>query len=387
MNLSEIFPPKGHVQRLYCAGCKSNLDLVFKDFHENVSGVDIHIKGLPFLRCEACNEDYLPDHSRFAIIEHHRLACARGDKSVQVTRRKPNENFGFTNVPFLYNSDDYRYFPGLERPFNVGFLTPIFFNKEVLIKYDASPDSHVTFASPTYGEISGEGFSISFGINKNGKVLMWLGDIAKLPENEQYYLRSQNVASDHAIGSEFYDGQIECIFTQKPRESQLFALRSEFVDACFVKFGTKIAHLDSEVVSLASTFNPPVIDTEKERRYVADTLNKIYIESFDNAALGSILRNHGGDPKNLGSLKRLQAVLEAAGINGDIPSFLSPFFTLYDLRVGYSHLTSADKAREILKAVTGRLGLAERSGLLPIYDRLLQGLINSFGKLIQSIKG
>lgn len=37
---------------------------------------------------------------------------------------------------------------------------------------------------------------------------MWLGDIARLPDAEQYYLRSENIDSDHSIGSEFYDGQI-----------------------------------------------------------------------------------------------------------------------------------------------------------------------------------
>ncbi len=57
MNLSEIFPPKDHIQRLYCARCRGNLDLVFKDFHEEVSGIDIDIRGLPILRCDACNED------------------------------------------------------------------------------------------------------------------------------------------------------------------------------------------------------------------------------------------------------------------------------------------------------------------------------------------
>jgi hypothetical protein len=91
--------------------------------------------------------------------------------------RKLTKDFGFTKVPFLYDPDDYYYIPGLERTFSVGFLTPVFFDKEVLLKYDASPTCQVKFASPTYGTIDGESFSISFGINKNGRVVMWLGDI------------------------------------------------------------------------------------------------------------------------------------------------------------------------------------------------------------------
>jgi len=385
MKLSEVFPPQGHVQSLYCDICRKNLYLAFTDFYEDVSGIHISIQGLPVLRCDACKRDHLPDHSRFVIIEHHRLATEKGAPSVKVTRRKPNKKFNFTNIPFLYDSDDYQYLPGLERPFDEGFLTPVFFNREVLLKYDASPTYRVRFASTTYGDIAQDNFYISFGINKNGKVIMWLGDIAKLPEAEQYYLRSENIESDHLIGSEFYDGQIECVFTEPSQENKLFSLRSAFLESCFKKLGKKIAHLDYEVFNLALAFNAPVIDTERERRHVADTLNKIYVESFDNGALGSIISQTGGDPKGLGSIKRLQAVLETIANGADIPKFLSPFYVLYDLRVAYSHLTSAEKAKKILESVMQRLGIASASGLMEVYGRLSQELSSSFEKLIKII--
>jgi len=218
VKLTDIFPSEGYVQRLYCEACHKHLDLTFVNFREDVSGIDVSIAGFPILRCDACKQDYLPDRSRFSITECHRRASERGVTSVKVIRRKLDENFGFTKIPFLYDSDDYRYIPGLERPLDVGFLTPVFFNRQVLLKYDASPSYRVKFVSPTYGDIMTEMFAIPFGINKNGKLVMWLGDIAKLPEEEQYYLRSENVASDHAIGSDFYDGQIECVFTEPSRD-------------------------------------------------------------------------------------------------------------------------------------------------------------------------
>src|SRR5690606_36493169 len=97
----------------------------------------------------------------------------------------------------------------------------------------------VRFASPTYGEIDADRFVIPFGINKFGKVIMWLGDVAKLPEAEQYYLRSENVASDHSLGSEFYDAQIECKFTDPPKERLVIGQRSNFLDAFEKKFGVR----------------------------------------------------------------------------------------------------------------------------------------------------
>ena len=84
----------------------------------------------------------------------------------------------------------------------------------MLLKYDNSPDYRVKFASTSYGSIDTQEESISFGLNRHGHIVMWLGDIAKLPENELYYLRSENIPSDHSLGSEFYDGQIEVKFSE-----------------------------------------------------------------------------------------------------------------------------------------------------------------------------
>lgn len=381
MELPDLFPSAGHVQRLYCDVCKGHLDLAFAEFHEDVSGIEIVVYGLPVLRCDRCNRDHLPDRSRVAVIELHRRATKSSSPVVRSTRKKLEERFKFGPVEFLYDADDYRYIPGLERPWDTGFLTPVFFNKAVLLKYDNSPGYRVTFASPSYGTIDGGEFDISFGINRAGKVLMWLGDIGSLPDSEQYYLRSENVASDHSIGSDFYDGQIECIFTEPPLESKLFKLRSEFVDACLSRFGVKVAHLEAEALEMARSFNPPVVDTEKERRHVADVLNKIYIESFDNGALGEIMTTSGLDPAKLGSLKRLEAVIESIANKERAAEILCPLYVLYDMRVAYSHLTSMASAAEKLETVTMRLGLPNNSGLLILYPKLVVELVTAFAAM------
>ena len=62
MNLSDVYPPKGHVQTLVCESCGGPLDLEFGDFHEDVSGIDITVTGLPYLHCPKCGADHLPDH-------------------------------------------------------------------------------------------------------------------------------------------------------------------------------------------------------------------------------------------------------------------------------------------------------------------------------------
>ena len=382
MNVADLFPPAGHVQRIYCGNCTAHLDLSFEDFNDEVSGVHISVRGLPTLRCPKCSSSYLPDRSRVVLISLHKQAIEEKSRVVTVRRRKTERKYGFTHVPFQYDSDDYCYIPGLWREFDEGFLTPVFFNKEVLLKYDVHPSYRVAFASSTYGSIrQGDDFDIPFGINRHGRLVMWLGDIARLPESEQFYLRSENVQSDHSIGSEFYDGQIECEFTDLTPEDQLFEQRSKFLEACFARFAQKIAHLEKEVLDLAISIRRPVVDMPAERRNVADALNKVYLESFDNKALERILSTHGQDVSKLGSLKRLQKLTEMVAPGSDAASIMSPLYVLYDLRVAYSHLGSHEGQEEKLRFVRQRLKLMDESGLFEIYDTLLPALRSAFEAL------
>jgi hypothetical protein len=381
MNISDIFPPNGEPQRIYCQKCGAHTELTYVDFNEDISGITIRIDGLPTLRCPACGNEHLPDQSRLPIIETHKRAFERSAPGASVRRRKRTDKFGFTKIDFIYDPDDYFYIPGLVRPWESGFLQPVFFNRSVLLKYDNHPEYRVQFASTTYGTIYPAGNYISFGINRHGNVVMWLGDIAKLPEAEQHYLRSENVESDHSIGSEFYDGQIEVKFTDPSTENKLFKLRSEFIEAVFNKVGVKIAHLDKETFDVAREFNSSSVDTPKERHHVADALNKIYIESLDNKALESACSKIGASALGTGSLKRLQAIMERIAPGEDVASILSPLFVLYDLRVAYSHLTSHGTAQSLLATIGKRLEVPADSSLSVIYEQLTQRLIEMFEKL------
>lgn len=213
MKISDIIPADGAFQRIYCRICNDHSDLAYVDFDHVVSGISIQIDGLPTLLCPSCGADNLPDLSRLAIVDVHRRTLSQSKSAVHVGRRKRTDKFHFTDVPFQYDPDDYWYIPGLHRSFDTGFLQPVFFKRAVLLKYNNSPAYRVQFASTTYGQIMTADDYISFGVNRHGNVVMWLGDIAKLPKDEQFYLRSENVPSDHSIGSEFYDGQIEVVFT------------------------------------------------------------------------------------------------------------------------------------------------------------------------------
>lgn len=356
--------------------------LSFGDFDENVSGVHITIKSLPLLKCPECDYSTLSDRSRFAIIRMHEIATNKGATEVSRIRRKPETRFGLTNVEFLYDSDDYEHIPGLERVNDTGFLTPVFFRKEVLIKYQNRPEYAVRFSSRTYGEIiKGDEYSIAFGINRNNRLIMWLGDIAALSVDEQHYLRSENVPSDHDIGSEFYDGQIEVQFTEPSPEDLLIAARKEFLAHAQEKFGSKIDHLSVEIIESIRELTPPVIDTEAETGRAIRLLNQVVVESINNGLLGALLSRRAGDPVPKGSLKRLQKLFEIKYPNVDIHSTLSPFFVLYDLRVLASHLIPQAKKEEEWNYACERLGIPKTATRTELYNELVRKLTASYEAL------
>lgn len=384
MELNDL-PPKNGATRAYCEICGGPLDLIFAPFQETVSGVEIIMDGLPTLECPACGWRTFPDRTRFSIMRAHEMASSEGVAIFKSKRNKIAQDFGFTNVPFNYDPDDFYYYPGLERPWNKGFLTPVYFNRKVLAKFDTDPTYLVRYASPTYGDIFGEEFSIAFGINRHGHLIMWLGDIAKLPKPEQYYLMSENRPSDHCLASEFYDGQIECIFTDPPCETRLFAGRSDFLASTFKLWGAKLAHLDDEVLELAGQLTRPVHDTPAQRHAVSDNLNKVHLESIDNDALGKLIVGLGIPCNGTRQLKRLQALLESIADSAQIYALMTSFYTLYDFRVSYSHLGSAEGAAKTMKSVTDRLGLTEDAAAADIYDRLLEQMIQSYSALTELV--
>ena len=112
----------------------------------------------------------------------------------------------------------------------------------------------------------------------------------------------------------------------------------------------------------------------------------MYLESLDNKALERVLSKLGQDAAKLGSLKRLQKLVETVAPTEDIAGAMSPLYVLYDLRVAYSHLGSEEGQEEKLRFVRERLGLASSANLFAIYDTIVPALRGAFVKLSVVLK-
>jgi hypothetical protein len=182
LHLQDLFPSNDKVRRIYCDKCSAHLDLCYVDFDETISDIHVTVSGLPVLKCPSCEARFLPDRTAFALIYIYKMAAEKNLSEFRSVRNKETRKYGFTKVPFVYDSDDYEHIPGLAREVDAGYLTPVFFNKEALIKYEAHPSYRVHYCSRTYGSIyQDENLTIPFGINRNGKLVMWLGDIVSSP--------------------------------------------------------------------------------------------------------------------------------------------------------------------------------------------------------------
>src|SRR5919109_775307 len=368
------------IPELKCKRYVSWLSLAFKDRTLPRNNVRVLIRSCPILRC---NESYFSrslasdvgkknqttpistrmSNSGFAVLTLHytvdpgnqfRIFDPKIFSQLKKQRKKrhemdlklPRRRFNYCKVPFLYDPRDYYYFPGLYRASGDGYLTPVFFNKEVLLKYIHHPDSAVDFGSDTHGTIhTRDKDSIAFGLNRSDRVIMWLGDIDRLSEAEQHYLRSENVDSDHDVASQFYEAQIDVEFTPPSRENALIRARYEIGNRIFEKLGVKLTQLDLEQLEVMKRIVRPITWDEYNVGRIVDSLNKVLVETINTKVLKRDLRaiDPVFDSTKVNSMKLLQSWLEKRYGFADAGKILRPLFVLYDLRVVFAHLVSVRK--------------------------------------------
>ncbi|WP_421851738.1 hypothetical protein [Marinomonas sp.] len=283
---------------------KSPLYLWFGEHFDIIDNKKVHLKNIPLLKNNETGKVYYPDKTKQVIA--HYLSEAKKYKKSGIdlfpkelgSKRYPySESF-----KFKYSSIDYEFIPGLERPWNEGFLTPVYFKTSVLNKYSQNPEYELDLFSSTYGTISYKSeWSISFGVNKNKLIIMWLGDIDALPEEEKYYLRSENTESVHCIHSEFYNAQIEVEWTEPSIESRVFELRSKLSASTNDAHGKPLYMLDGEVSDVISNLDKPVFWEDKNVSPVIESLNRIFVESINSNAIKSVLKE-----KNLNLMLKIK---------------------------------------------------------------------------------
>lgn len=403
---------------LNCDKCGRMLHLDYGD--KKVKLKENNIIGFaktPLLVCSGCNSRYIPystkeiidqmcqviqedageEKNSKKVIENEN--CEADNHEVnewydfdKIKARFFNEKFIAEKVKFIYDKDDYYFIPGLIRPWRIGFLTPVFFNIEVLLKYIHHPDYGLDIGADTFGYIykSDEHF-ITFGINENNKVIMWLGDVSNLSVEEQFYLRSENIQSDHSIGSEFYEAEIEVTWANASAEGTLLKQRLEFNEKVRSHFGLTIAQLDTETLRVAKNIHKILINTNDAFKDLMIPLNELLVEAINNKDIRNKIKEEypelKEEIKDKKGIKLLQLWLEKNTDSIDINTEIAPLFVLYDLRLVSAHLYSDESREDLLNSCCLRLGLQkDERNYIVIANTLIEKLTTMYLKFNQSLK-
>jgi hypothetical protein len=226
------------------------------------------------------------------------------------------------------------YFQESDKPFEI---SPAFFRPEVLIRFKSDPEKY---------DLHDRSISCrnawhlkSYDINEAGQVHAYIGDIAKLPYEEQCYWQSFNEWPKGPIAARAYENDF------------LGSWSSEYDPLQALK--RKILRLDEHPPAwwtprgeeLSDATRYPATDSVSEWGDEILALDQLLIEGFLSKPLQKQAEDAGrAIEKNWGSLRLLQDCLEAQGRSADeARSIMEPFVKLHTLR---NHLKGHGATRE-----------------------------------------
>lgn len=386
----------GYKNPLRCPKCDDYRFLAFKGVRFPEGNKSVGIK-IPFFDCKNCDTstpialfpERIIDNVKKAKTYYKKIAKEQLDKIndgefIGLTNSMENKTFESLNtVGFKYDSKDYYFIPGLYRQWNEGYLTPVFFSKELLLYYNSHSDYKVKFASTSRFHIFNKREETlirhGFGINRNGKIICWLGDLEEDLQGAENDVHRKlfltfNIDSDHDIISDYYFNQIEANWTSSDNETGIFYYRNEFDKKIKKLFGFELTQLD--INTLIDEYKHPVINESHQIENSYIKLNSLLTESLNVSELKKSLRENGVDSKLIKGLKGLKLFEKFIEHNLKIDNsseIVSPLFVLYDLRLLAGHIKDS-KYDEKFKSCKERLNLKDDITELEVHREVCKKL-------------
>lgn len=353
---------------------------------------------IPFFRCPSCGQkEPLNPREYYDNLAEETFRKLQEGEYTTISFKYENQRFKrFDHLDFKYSSEDYFLIPGLYRESDIGYLCPVFFDKDLLLYYNSHPDYSVKFYSFSSGNIYYKGeamFRWGFGVNRNGKIFKWLGDLNDdfKDSNMNPHLKrfqASNVESDHDIYSKFYLSQnsfsLDDFFQEPDNEVKIFAQIDE-LDRIFKReFSFSLTKVDID--DFFDFYKPPILE-EKEQIFNAYiSLNKLLVENIQTDLLKGKLIENGADKKKTESLKSIKTLekflLDIFKIK-DSSNLISPLFVLYDLRQLQGHFSNTSFHEKYLFCKE-RLRLKESATHFEVYQKLIEDLVDFYTRLIEN---
>lgn len=218
------------------------------------------------------------------------------------------------------------------------FLTPVFFELGVLDKYkNDSRNYEITDSSIFFLRE----WSIPFNINKERKVSVWLGDLGRIPYEEQKYWKAFNIRPEGSMDKKFVDRQIRGIWTDASRiESKLVPSLNRFNSVINQLYGDVIFKVLSDAdKEIYNTFMIPTNYSIPEYQDFLMKLCKLTAESINTSLIKRKMgEEYDKDAKGKGSILQLDIFLKYTkiDINEKISTALKKAYNSRNKLAGHS---------------------------------------------------
>lgn len=267
------------------------------------------------------------------------------------------------------------YFQKSDKPFE---LSPAFFRPEVLTRFKSDPEKYdlqdrlISCRNAWYLK--------SYDINEVGQVHTYIGDLAKLPYEEQMYWHSFNEWPKGAISARAFENDFRGEFS------------SEYDPLHQLKY--KIRQLDENPPAwwkprgedLADVARYPATDSPAEWGNEVLALDQLLVEAFLQKPLQKLAQEAGRtvDP-HWKSLRLLQDFLEAQGrTTEEARAVTEPLVTLHGLRNPLKGHGSTNERKAALKRARAEHGTlrAHFKALAADCDKALATIVKALGVAI-----
>ncbi len=371
--------------------CGSYYEMHLDTVEVTIGEYTVLLVDCPTMVCTKCGKQHLcPDIPQEIYTTYFRLT-KNGFKNCKLTMKSDIRYEFAKTANFIYDSRDMS-IPGLGvdlDPTNPkGFSCPVYFDRKVLNNFFTDDDYELDFFSESYGSIAKKGtdgwqyeWKIVFGINKNDRVILFLGDLDQIDSADRaiYWLKSYNVNSDHCIvDTELYRGQFGCIFSEPIIEHRIISLRNSFFSKIKKKYGIELFHLEEEVEANGRDLRKPINYSKNEIKQNIITLDGVLNEGIDCEALRTLCSQIVVPPpaniKDLKTRKLLQNIIAVSAGQDDARDIIAPLFYLNDLRVCFAHLISQETIDEYESNIVSAFNLSAFTDYRKLYDTLIDKL-------------
>ncbi len=224
------------------------------------------------------------------------------------------------------------------------------------------------------------GYNVHFGINQLGLINVYAKDIGLLPEWQQQIWVGHNISPEGGVSKELLASQVKALpaKTQSPEEFLELGIKTiNYFSSKKIGFPFLRDHGEIPDI-LKRTHRFRALDN-KSLYSLAKDLTRLFADSLDTKSIQKLKP----PPKNTkwGSLTSLQHLLSTQVDKDHAKQIMTPFFRVYDLRLGDSHLPSTD-----IDESFSALGISKSTPTVYQGAQMISRVVSSMYEVIRLLK-